>query len=290
MSTQITTAFVQQWTDGIRLTAQQKMSRLRNAVLVESGIKGDRAFFDQVGSVTATVATTRHADTPITDTPHTRRMLTLSPYKHADLVDASDKIRILNDPTSTYQRAFAAAFGRAIDSEIITAATGNASTGVAGATSVALTSDGGTQIAAGGTNLTLQKLITASTTLDAAEVGEPNEERYIAVTADQVEALLNDSTITSADYNTVRALVSGQINQFMGFTFIRTELLDTTSSITTCFAWTKSALVLGIGQDVMGRIEERADKNYSTQVFMSMDIGATRLEGAGVVDIQCDES
>jgi hypothetical protein len=288
MSTQVSTAFVQQWTDGIRVTAQQKMSRLRNAVMVESGIQGDRAFFDQVGSVTATVASTRHADTPITDTPHTRRMLTLSPYKHADLIDVSDKIRILNDPTSSYQRAFSAAFGRAIDSEIITAATGAASTGVAGATSTA--HGAGQQIAAGGADLTLIKLITAKRLLDAAEVGEPNEERYIAVTSNQVEALLNDSTLTSADYNTVRALVSGEIDTFVGFKFIRTELLAVASSIRTCIAWTKSAIVLGIGQDVTGRIEERADKNYSTQVFMSMDIGATRLEEVGVVDIQCDET
>jgi hypothetical protein len=110
------------------------------------------------------------------------------------------------------------------------------------------------------------------------------------VTSNQVEALLNDSTLTSADYNTVRALVSGEIDTSVGFKFIRTELLAVASSIRTCIAWTKSAIVLGIGQDVTGRIEERADKNYSTQVFMSMDIGATRLEEVGVVDIQCDET
>ena len=66
MSTQITTAFVKQFTAGITHLAEQKMSRFRGNVREETISPGDRAFFDQVGSVTATKVTTRHADTPIT--------------------------------------------------------------------------------------------------------------------------------------------------------------------------------------------------------------------------------
>lgn len=45
---------------------------------------------------------------------------------------------------------------------------------------------------------------------------------FAAATAEDLEAMLNDTTITSADYNAVRALVDGEINTWCGFkwTFI----------------------------------------------------------------------
>jgi hypothetical protein len=37
------------------------------------------------------------------------------------------------------------------------------------------------------------------------------------------------------------------------------------------------------------KISERADKNYATQVFCSMSIGATRMEEARALEILCVE-
>ena len=51
--------------------------------------------------------------------------------------------------------------------------------------------------------------------------------------------------------------------------------------------WAKSGLKLGIGKDASARISERADKNYATQVFYSMIIGATRMEESKVGIITC---
>lgn len=288
MSTQITTAFIYQWVEGITLLAQQKMTRLRQAVRVETAINGDRAFFDQLGSVTAVVKTTRHGDTPLTDTPHSRRQVTLAAYEHADLIDDPDKIRILNDPTSDYTRVFAAAFGRAQDQVIIDSAFASASTGVVGGTSTDfVTAD--YQITAGSAGLTLAKLTQANEILRAAE-NDPDEGFFIAVSARQMRDMLDDSTITSADYNSVRLLMSGNIDEFMGFKWIHTERLGVASSERRVIAWAKNSLLLGIGKEPSGKISERADKSYSTQVFYSMDIGATRMDETGVVEILCTET
>ena len=67
MSSQITTAFVQQYSANIQMLSQQMGSLLRDKVRVES-VVGKNAFFDQVGSVTAQLRTSRHADTPQVDT------------------------------------------------------------------------------------------------------------------------------------------------------------------------------------------------------------------------------
>ena len=44
-----------------------------------------------------------------------------------------------------------------------------------------------------------------------------------------------------------------------------------------------------VGADIQTKISERADKNYATQVFLSMTIGATRIEDEKMVEIACNE-
>ena len=66
MSSQITTAFVQQYSNNVAMLSQQKGSLLRASVDVESVI-GKNSFFDQVGVATAQKRVTRHADTPLID-------------------------------------------------------------------------------------------------------------------------------------------------------------------------------------------------------------------------------
>jgi hypothetical protein len=84
MSVQITTAFSQQFSSNVALLSQQRGSILRGAVREES-VVGEKSFFDQVGSVAAVKRTSRHGDTPIVETPHSRRMVTLETYEWADL-------------------------------------------------------------------------------------------------------------------------------------------------------------------------------------------------------------
>jgi len=286
MSTQITTAFSQQFSANVQLLSQQTGSILRGGVSEES-VTGEKAFFDQVGAAAAVKRTSRHQDTPMVDTPHSRRMVTMDSYEWADLIDDADKVRMLIDPTSTYARAAAAAMGRAMDDAIIEAATGTAKTGKSGGTSTSMLSDH--QIANGSADLTLAKLIEAKKVLDLASV-DPSIPRHIAVGPDQIESLLNSTTVTSSDFNTIKALVQGEINTFLGFQFHVSTRLAKSGNIRTCFAWAEDGIKLAVGKDVMSRIDERSDKSYSTQVYYCATFGATRMEEEKVVQIDCDES
>ena len=286
MSTQIDTAFVNQFSANIQMLSQQMGSLLRDAVDVES-VNGEKAFFDQVGSSAAVKKTSRHADTPLVETPHTRRMVTMSDYQWADLIDDQDKVRLLIDPTSTYGRAAAAAMGRAMDDEIIAAALGTAQTGKDGGTATALPA--GQKIAHGSAGLTVAKLLSAKETLDAASV-DPSLPRTIVVGPRQITDLLGTTEVTSSDFNTVKALANGEINQFMGFNFIVSNRLAISSSKRECLLFTNDAIKLALGKDVMTRIDERSDKGYATQVYVCMTMGATRLEDEKVVTIQAHEA
>ena len=286
MSTQITTAFVNQFSSNITMLSQQMGSLLREAVDVET-VTGEKAFFDQVGSAVAQVRTSRHGDTPLMETPHARRMVTMSTYEYADLIDDPDKVRLLVDPTSTYARAAAMAMGRSMDDVVISAALGTASTGKTGSTSTALPS--GQKIAHASGGLTQAKLVSAKKILDQNSV-DPSIQRYIIVSPEQIEDLLNITSVTSADFNTVRALVQGEVDTFVGFKFIVSNRLNTDSDGNRqVIAFAGDGIKLAIGKDVTGRIDERADKSYSTQIYYCMDIGATRMEEEKVVEIACTE-
>jgi len=285
MSTQITTAFVNQFSQNIQLLSQQMGSLMRNTVRQET-VNGEKAFFEQIGSAVAQKRASRHASTPIMDTPHARRMVTMSDYEYADLVDDQDKIRLLISPESTYGKAAAAAIGRAMDDEIIGALGGTAKTGVSGGTSTALPS--GQKIVHGSAGLTIAKLISAKKIMDQNSV-DPSIERYIVVSPEQIEDLLNTTSVTSADFNSVKALVNGTVDSFMGFKFITSNRLKDDGTSRLCYAYAREGVVMALGKDVTAKIDPRPDKSYSTQIYYCSTFGASRMQEEMVVEIACNE-
>jgi hypothetical protein len=283
---EITTAFVQQYSSTLQNLVQQKGSRLRPLVRTES-LRGEYGYFDQIGATSVIERTSRHSPSPNIETPHSRRQVTMRDFEWGEVVDNQDKLRMLVDPTSSYLQSAMWAMGRKVDDLIIEAMNGSAKTGKTGSTTQALPS--AQKIAVASTGLTLTKLLTAKEILDAAEV-DPDEPRYMAVTAKQVTDLLTTTEIKSADYNTVKALAMGQIDTFAGFKFIRTERLTVDgSNDRLCLAWVQSGVLLAIGEDMVGRIGERSDLGYSMYAYAKMSFGATRMEEAKVVQIACDE-
>ena len=288
MSFQVTTAFVQQYSTNVALLLQQRGSRLRDCVTVGSYTGKAAKAVEQIGAVTAQARTSRHADTPLISTPHDARWVFPTDYEWADMIDDQDKLRMLIDPTSPYAVKGAYALGRAMDDLIITAALGTAMTGENGSTSTSFAT-ATQQIAVGGTGLTIAKLRQARRILMGNEVDVAMDPLYIAVTATQLDELLGTTEVTSSDYNTVKTLVSGDIDTFLGFKFIQCERLGTDGSgDRRCIAWAKSGLHLGMWNDITTKISERADKSYATQVYVKGTFGATRTEEKKVVEIICN--
>lgn len=307
MSSQISTAFVDQFGANVFHLAQQKGSRLKGLVRNETQ-NSESQFWDRIGTVAAVKKVGRHSNTPQMDTPHSRRMVTMEDYEWADLIDKEDKIRMLNDPASEYVMAAMWAMGRSMDDVIIAAATASAYGGQKGATAVVLptTQQYAANDASVTSNLNVRTLAAVKRKFDEAEV---EGSRHIAVTASQIESLLGQTQVTNSDYASVKALVQGEINTFMGFNFVRIERLPaqvaalsglgTTGVIGSgtsligyrrCIAWTQPGVLLAVGQNILSRISERDDKSYAKQAYACMSIGGTRMEEAQVVEIFCKES
>jgi len=314
MSHQVSTAHVKQFSANVFHLTQQKGSRLRMGVRQES-LKGKSGFYDRIGSVAAVKKTNRHGDTPQIDTPHTRRRVTMSDYEWADLVDQQDKLRTLFDPTNPYAQAAIWALGRTMDDVIIAGALNSAYGGEEGGTAVPLPSsqklaahDGTTST---GVNLNVRTLRKLKEKFDANDIDE-SIPRYLTFTSSQLQSLLGETEVASADYNTIRALVAGEVDTYMGFKFIRTERLaraaanvtytlatgetpgDAAGTITAansrrCIAWAKDGILLAVGMDLKSRVSERDDKSYAMQVYAALSIGATRMEEEKVVELICSE-
>jgi hypothetical protein len=286
MSYEIPVNFINQFRSNLEIGLQQKGSKLEQCVRTEVQ-KAEFDFYDKIGATSARKVTERHGDTPLISTPHDRRRVGLVDYDWADLIDKKDKIRLLIDPTSSYSTNARYAMGRARDEEIINAFTGVAYTGKNG--EVAVPFDTNNTIPAATSGLTISKLIDVKTALLGKNV-DPEEEFYIGVTHKQLNDLLNDQKIQSADYNTVKALVAGAVDSFMGFKFIHTELFKTSSSNNRRIpAWVKSGMLLAVGEDTTVDIGIRNDKRNATQVYVSQSVGATRMDEDKVFIVECQE-
>jgi hypothetical protein len=307
MSDQVTTAFVKQFGATVDLKLQQDGSKVRSCV-TEEPMHSEEQFFEQIGSTSANEVTTRHGDSPLNNTPHDRRRVTLRSFDWGDLIDKFDKVKMLIDPASPYVQNATKALGRCLDDVILGggvsgespittygdgssgAILGVAYTGKAGATQQAF--DTTNQVVAmnfGGTNvgLTVPKLIDARRIYRVAEVDLDMEELYIAVSAIQEANLLNSTPVTSADYAGVKALVNGNVDSFLGYTFKRTQRIPKTGSDWYVLSWVKSGIKLGVGADITAQIDRRADKRFSWYAYLMMMFGGVRMEEGKAVRIQC---
>lgn len=278
------------------MLVQQKQSRLREMVSMHR-VNGKETSFNQIDSVEMARKTTRAGETRYTDINLAKRWLRPLPYDLATLFDEWDEEYLgqIVLPSSDVVQAHGSAYGRACDDVLIAAATGDAYTGDTGTTPTALPS--GQKVAvdyvesgtAANSGLTIAKLRAAAYIFDSNDV-DPDEPKFIAVSAKQIQDLLRTTEITSGDYNTVKALVAGQVDSFMGFKFVRSQrlALDSGTGVRTCFAWVKS----GIKFTDAGRstkMDVIPTREHALQIRTVASLGAVRTEEEKVVQISADE-
>lgn len=295
MSDQVNVAHVQQYTTNVRFLAQQMGSRLRDKVMAQS-VTGKAAVpVEQIGTVSPVLLSTRHADSPMINTPHARRWVHPKDYAWGDMVDKQDAVRLLIDPKSPYARAGAEGMNRRIDLDIIAAFNATAYIGENGTTTEAFDTTN-QQILHGSVGMTMTKLRQTVQKFRANEV-DPSEPVYVVLASKQIQDLMNETQMISLDYGS-RATLDDPIQTggmvlkpFSGIAgFIHSEQLTLSGTTRSCFAWVPSGMCLGLWQDITANAAIRPDKNFNYYLHNAMTIGATRTENKRIVEIQCTES
>jgi hypothetical protein len=297
MAFSIDIALVNAYRSNIEIKFQQMGSRIRPHVRTESQ-HAEFEFYDRIGPTDAVEVVNRHSDTPLVGTDHDRRRVALRDFDWADLIDNKDRLRMLADPTSSYTMNAIYALGRKMDDVMIQAAYATSYAGKTGEVNITFPST--QQVAvnyvesgvAANSNLTIGKLRKVRYLLDKAEAANEGEHDLVAVIdPSQIQALLRTTEVTNSNYNTVKALVAGEIDTFMGFKWVRSNrlLLDTNSYRRALF-FERQGLLLASAQEIAVDVGPRRDKRNSIQVYVCASFGATRMWEEKVIEVKCDET
>jgi hypothetical protein len=292
MSQQLDAAWVQAFTERVHWLGQQKPSKCYpNAIRVEEGVVGKSFNFDRVGPIAMVQITTLYQDTPLVDTPHSRRKANVNDFSVAELVPRMTDYKALLNANSIYAQNLANSRNRQLDIIILAAVGGNSIAVAADDTNSNIALPAGQKIVDGGTSLTMDKVGTTKALMDDANIDD--DDRYFFYSPQAMRKLMQDTKVTSSDFNTVKALVDGGFSmdqKWYGFYWRATTLLPKTLNIRSCFAWQKNCIGLAVGKIGSVETSTRADKNNAPQLLLWLGAGATRIEEPGVVQIDCDES
>ena len=280
MSVSLSNAFVTLFDAEVKQAYQGK-ALLVPAVRQRRGVEGSTVKFPKVGKGVATVRVPQTDVTPL-NVAFSTVTCTLTDYNAAEYSDIFNQAKVNFDERQELVQVVASAMGRRQDQIILDALT-------ASSTSLTVSNDiGGTD-----SNLNVAKLREAKRLMDKNNV--PPEARHIIIHGNGLASLLAETAVTSSDFNSVKALVQGDINSFLGFTFHmlgdRSEggLVVDGSLDRSCFAFHQMAVGYGEGIGMRTEINYIAEKT-SFLVNEVFSAGAIAIDDEGIVKITCRET
>lgn len=283
MSTNLSPAFVQLFEAEVH-QAYQGAAQLRGAARMRTGVVGDTVKFPKVGKGQASVRSPQTDVVPING-EFSQISVSLTDYIAAEYSDVFNQAKVNFDERQELAQLVGNAIGRREDQIIIDALNSASAGGTVAKTVV-------TSGSATSSNLNVGKIIEAKKLLDAANV--PPTDRHFVIHANNLAGLLGDERAVSSDFQTIQALVSGQVGTMMGFTFHvigdRDEGgLPLSTNDRTGFAFHKSALGCAVG------IAPKTEINYipektSFLITAMLSMGAGAIDTAGIIDVVMDES
>jgi len=258
--------------------AFQTASKLRDCVTIRTNVIGDVYNFRKMSKGIATRKGSSSDNVVPMDIETENIPCPILDWDAPEFTDIFDQQTVNFDERQELIQVISWALGRRLDQTMIDA--------MEAATSTAPV------IAAGGTGMTLEKIIPAAMALTDQGVGMGD--RYIAISTGALEDILNNQTITDNDYNTVRLLMAGTIDTFMGFKWKTIEAreeggLPLNGNIRTCFAFHKQAIGTAIGMDMRTSVDWVPEKrSWLSNGYLKA--GSCVRDVDGFVKIEVDES
>ena len=278
MAQNVTTAFVTLFESEVK-QAYQAQAMLRGTCRTRTGVQGNTVKFPKIGKG---VATPRIPQTDVTPLNVTYSQVTanMSDYIASEYSDIFHQSHINFDERRELVEVVSKAIARRMDQIVIDAL--NASSG---ASTVATTVGGASS------NMNIDKLRATAKAMNEKNV--PSEGRFLLMHASQLDALLGETETTSSDFASVKALVRGEINSFMGFNILtmgdRDEGGIPKPSTRTCFAWHKDSL--GYAESMAQKSEINYVPEKTSFLVSSMfSAGAVAIDDEGIVKISCTEA
>lgn len=279
MSTSLSSVFLIEFDEQVK-AAYQGSGVLRPHVRVKTGVRGSSCKFVRYGRGVATPRIPQTDVVPMGQS-YARPEAILSDWNAAEYTDVFDQAKAQVDERQVVAANIAAAIGRREDQLILDA--------IDAAHPAA---DVSTDVGGTGSGLNMAKLRRAARIMNDRAV--PRGQRAFIHSAAGLEQLLGLTEATSSDFNTVKTLVNGEINTFMGFTFVMIEAraeggLPLAGQIRTNYAIDKLAVGLAIGIDYRTEVNYIPEKTswLANGLFSA---GAVTIDPEGVVEINTTEA
>lgn len=258
--------------------AYQGTSKLRNTIRVKTGVVGATHQFPKFGKGLATPRLPQTDVIPM-NVQQDNVIATLEDWNAPEYTDIFDQQKVNYSERAELAMTIAMAIGRRQDQLIIDAFTAGTPVGTVTPSTVLTSGD-----------------ISAVARI-FNEQAVPSGDRHIAWSPAAQEQLLGSTEATSSDFNTVKALVRGEINTFQGFQFHMIETRDEgglplSTNDRTCLAYhggQRGSMGLAVGIDFRTTVDWIAEKTswLSNGLFSA---GAILIDANGFVELIVDEN
>jgi len=282
------TWYANKYADMIQMLVQQKNSPVADSITKSYGFdNAEFKFVDQCDSLDFNQITDRLGKTNWEEQDQVRRRISKEYFAKSIMYDNFEKLNRQVDATSKLTQSLVAGAARKRDEVVIAAMGGTAYSGKSGGTSVSFPSS--QKIAAGAAGLTVAKLREAIEMM--AENNVDDEQVYFAFSPKMRTSLLATTEVTSSDYNSVKTLVSGEVDTFLGMKFVLTNQLEVDGSdARLAYAYVPSAVELAIAREFEMTADRLPDYNNAVGFNAQLAMGAARLEEKKIIQVACTEA
>ncbi len=252
---------------------------IADAVTQRNNVVGDTYKFRGMGKGLANQKSTAAEVTPM-DIAHSFATAVLENWLAPEYTDIFDQAEVNFDEKQELAYTIAGALYRRREQLIIDSMD---------AATVAIVPD-----TIGTANLNVEKILRASKELNDAGV-PMDKERHIATSASGLEAMLGETQVGSSDFSSVRALMTGELNFWMGFNWHIVEarveggLSIDGGLIRSSYAWHKEAVGIATALDITTEVNWIPHRTAWLANGI-MKSGTAIREEAGVVRILHDET
>lgn len=263
------------------IQAFQESSKLKSTVRVRDARGAQQVQFQVLGAVTSHERTNIQTAIPVADATHTAQTAAVSNYVVSEMTDIFLNNQVGFDERQELVESVAMSMGRRIDQVIIDAMQAFSHTNTVG-----------DNVGGSADNLNVAMFNAAAKKLGSSV---PDNDRFWLCHDNGFYHFILESDVKDVDINFKKPLADGMLPSYHGFDIIKIGtrgeggLEAPSANHRTNFAWQKSAV--GLAMNMEPKITVDWEPSFGAhRVTGYVSAGAVIIQGAGIVEVTCDES
>lgn len=276
--------------------AAQVAARLRAIVEIEP-VDAEDLVLDRIHNVEVQEHIGRHPEIVPVDMRFDRRKLITKRVGVAFFVDEWDRVKVSGELDSKLAKRAGQAFERYFDRMVVAASLATVYTGKNGTTALSAASDDVVTVDCTSSGFTYDKLLEIDEKFQKYDIGtDMPVEKYLLISEQEHTALMKETKLISGDYSRQFVVDNGEIQRALGFKLIKfgsgasLPVLTVASTTRNCIALAAGGVKVGLTKSYKIEKEKVNNRWYTDQILASGNMGAVRMEGRRVIQVNTTAS